>query len=184
MPTSLPQSGQPTNDPTRVGQPIPATDIYAYGVRRPAQPVAPPELPGRYGWLVNQPDAADLPFGVRLAGAIRAAGFGTATAFARDLGTDPSVVIRWFKGQTTPTAEMIARIAPLIGVDQAELLSWAYPGTGPVRPVQPQHPLALELARMLAADSPLSDDERDLLEKLTDRVMDPLRKAMRRRRAV
>jgi transcriptional regulator with XRE-family HTH domain len=54
-------------------------------------------------------------FGAYLKEAILAAHFPTPTHFARAVGTDPSVVLRWLSGEQRPTIKSIERIAPVLG---------------------------------------------------------------------
>jgi hypothetical protein len=45
------------------------------------------------------------------------------------------------------------------------------------------HPLAHELARLLADDSPIPRADREALETVLDRMLDPYRRLSRRRRS-
>src|SRR4029450_5075792 len=87
-----------------------------------------------------------------LKAAIQAAGFPTPTHFARAVGTDPSVVLRWLSGEQRPTIRSIERIAPVLGKTINELVIAAYPDrvNGPRTELRPAHPLVHELARILA----------------------------------
>jgi transcriptional regulator with XRE-family HTH domain len=118
-------------------------------------------------------------FGVYLKEAIRAAGFPTPTHFARAAGTDPSVVLRWLSEEQRPTIRSIERIAPVLGRTINELVVAAYPDRlGPPA----ENPLVAELSTMLADGSPLAEADRRALEAMVDRMIDPYRKVMRRRR--
>jgi transcriptional regulator with XRE-family HTH domain len=124
-------------------------------------------------------------FGAYLKEAIQAARFPTPTHFARAAGTDPSVVLRWLSEEQRPTIRSIERIAPVLGRGINELVVAAYPdrlrapAPGPSAP----HPLAHELGRMLADDSPIPRADRQALETVLDRMLDPYRRVMRRRRS-
>jgi transcriptional regulator with XRE-family HTH domain len=123
-------------------------------------------------------------FGVYLKEAILAARFETPTHFARAVGTDPSVVLRWLSEEQRPTIRSIERIAPVLGRSINELVRAAYPDrlSGPAPEVPAIHPLVHELARVLADDSPIPRADRDALETVLDRLVDPYRKVLRRRR--
>jgi transcriptional regulator with XRE-family HTH domain len=123
-------------------------------------------------------------FGRYLKEAILAARFPTPTHFARAVGTDPSVVLRWLSEEQRPTIRSIERIAPVLGRSINELVRAAYPDrlSDPVPEVPVVHPLAHELARMLADDSPIPQADRAALETVLDRLLDPYRKVLRRRR--
>jgi transcriptional regulator with XRE-family HTH domain len=123
-------------------------------------------------------------FGVYLKEAILAARFETPTHFARAVGTDPSVVLRWLSEEQRPTIRSIERIAPVLGRSINELVRAAYPDrlSGPAPEVPAAHPLVHELARMLADDSPIPRADREALETVLDRLVDPYRKLLRRRR--
>jgi transcriptional regulator with XRE-family HTH domain len=124
-------------------------------------------------------------FGAYLKEAINAARFPTPTHFARAAGTDPSVVLRWLSEEQRPTIRSIERIAPVLGLGINELVVAAYPDR--LRPPAPAtvatHPLVHELGRMLADDSPIPEPDRLALESVLDRMLDPYRRAMRRRRS-
>jgi transcriptional regulator with XRE-family HTH domain len=123
-------------------------------------------------------------FGVYLKEAILAARFETPTHFARAVGTDPSVVLRWLSEEQRPTIRSIERIAPVLGRSINDLVRAAYPDrlSGPAPEPPAAHPLIHELARMLADDSPVPRADREALATVLDRLVDPYRKVLRRRR--
>lgn len=124
-------------------------------------------------------------FGAYLKEAILAARFPTPTHFARSVGTDPSVVLRWLSEEQRPTIRSIQRIAPVLGKTVNEMVLAAYPdrlGTT-AAPVPQVHPLAHELGRMLDEGSPIPLADRQALESVLDRMLDPYRKIMRRRQS-
>jgi transcriptional regulator with XRE-family HTH domain len=131
------------------------------------------------------PARAATGFGAYLKEAIQAARFPTPTHFARAAGTDPSVVLRWLSEEQRPTIRSIERIAPVLGRSIHELVVAAYPDR--LRTPDPEpaaiHPLAHELGRMLAEDSPIPEPDRQALETVLDRMLDPYRRVMRRRRS-
>jgi hypothetical protein len=131
------------------------------------------------------PPKPTVGFGVYLREAIHAARFPTPTHFARAVGTDPSVVLRWLSEEQRPTIRSIERIAPVLGKTINELVVAAYPDrvNGSQIEAPAVHPLVHELARMLADDSPIPGPDRRALETVLDRMLDPYRKVMRRRRS-
>lgn len=115
--------------------------------------------------------------------AIRRAHFATPTDFARAAGVHPSVVSRWVKGER-PTLRLLERVAPTLRVSVRQLVSVAYPGEDEFVPDGPApHPLALDIERLLAADSPMPDAEREVLATLIEHVVSPYRRYLRKRRA-
>jgi len=124
-------------------------------------------------------------FGAYLREAIHAARFPTPTHFARAAGTDPSVVLRWLSEEQRPTIRSIERIAPVLGRSINELVVAAYPDRlgGPQPEVPASHPLVRELGLILADDSPIPGPDRHALETVLDRMIDPYRKVLRRRRS-
>jgi transcriptional regulator with XRE-family HTH domain len=125
-------------------------------------------------------------FGRYLRDAIHDAGYATPTQFARRVGTDPSVVLRWIAGEQRPTIKSIERIAPVLGKKIHEMVVAAYPDRlgdeadvelGPAR-----HRLAYELAGLLADDSHLAESQRQQLEHDVNQVLDPYRLPTGRRR--
>lgn len=125
-------------------------------------------------------------FGDYLRDAIHAAGFATPTQFARAVQTDPSVVLRWLSEEQRPTIKSIERIAPALGKSINELVLAAYPDrlNGPAPAALPAaHPLVHDLARMLADDSPIPRADREALETVLDRMLEPYRRLLRRRKS-
>lgn len=120
-----------------------------------------------------------------LAAAIKRAGFATPTDFARAANIHPSVASRWLKGER-PTLRLLERVAPTLHVPVQRLISIAYPGetqTDEIPTAAPApHPLALELERMLAEDSPVPAGDRDTLERVIDSVLQPYRRHPKGRR--
>ena len=125
-------------------------------------------------------------FGRYLRDAIHDAGFTTPTQFARRVGTDPSVVLRWIAGEQRPTIKSIERIAPVLGKTIHEMVVAAYPDRladeAEVESAPARHRLAYELARMHANDSPLPETERQALADDVDTLLDQYRAHLRRRR--
>jgi hypothetical protein len=124
-------------------------------------------------------------FGAYLKDAIQAAGFATPTHFARVVGTDPSVVLRWISEEQRPTIRSIERIPPVLGRSINDLVRAAYPdrlGVNEPATSSRLHPLAYDVGRILSDDSPVSADERQALETVLKRVLDPYRRELRRRR--
>jgi transcriptional regulator with XRE-family HTH domain len=139
-------------------------------------------------WATGRPYAgrvASTGFGVYLKEAILAARFPTPTHFARAVGTDPSVVLRWLSEEQRPTIRSIERIAPVLGKSINDLVRAAYPDrlSGPAPASPAVHPLVHELGRMLADDSPIPRADREALVTVLDRMLDPYRKLSRRRRS-
>jgi hypothetical protein len=95
------------------------------------------------------------------------------------------VVLRWLSEEQRPTIRSIERIAPVLGKSINELVIAAYPDRldGPGPEIQVTHPLVHELARMLADDSPIPGPDRHALETVLDRMLDPYRKVLRRRKS-
>jgi len=124
-------------------------------------------------------------FGGYLKEAIQAARFPTPTHFARAVGMDPSVVLRWLSEEQRPTIRSIERIAPALGRSINELVVAAYPDRvgGPAPQPPPAHPLVHDLALLLADDSPIPAADRQALATVLDRMIDPYRKVLRRRRS-
>src|SRR5258706_5978143 len=130
--------------------------------------------------------SADGGFGGYLRAAINGAGFATPTHFARTVGTDPSVVLRWISGEQRPTIRSIERIAPVLGRTIHDMLEAAYPDrmAEPAASTAPSlHPLGYEISRMLADDSPLAEADPAALAARMDQMIDPHRAPMRRRRS-
>jgi hypothetical protein len=124
-------------------------------------------------------------FGDYLRSAIHAAGYPTPTHFARAVGTDPSVVLRWISEEQRPTIRSIERIAPMLGKSINDMVVAAYPdrlGVEAGAPAPRLHPMAYELGRILADDSPVPATDRQALESVLDRMLDPYRRYLRRRR--
>ena len=125
-------------------------------------------------------------FGDYLRNAIHAAGFATPTQFARAVSTDPSVVLRWLSEDQRPTIRSLERIAPMLGKTINEMVGAAYPDRlgEDARPPETTalHPLGYEVGRILASDSPISVEDREALHAVLNRMLEPYRRDMRRRR--
>lgn len=141
----------------------------------------------RYRLRVSK--GSDLPaFPEWLTAAIEAR-YETDSAFARAAGVSPSAVSRWTKGELRPTPKILERIAPALGVSAQTLSAIAYPELGsdiPEASYQPPklaHPLALDVERLLAEESPVPSDERATLANLIEHVVKPYRRYLRKRRA-
>src|SRR3979490_741329 len=81
-----------------------------------------------FGYHAGAGEQQPAGFGASLRDAIHASGFTTPTHFARTVGTDPSVVLRWISEEQRPTIRSIERIAPVLGRTIHEMLDPAYPG--------------------------------------------------------
>ncbi len=128
---------------------------------------------------------SQLGFGAYLRDAIHAAGFTTPTQFAREVGTDPSVVLRWISEEQRPTIRSIERIAPVLGKSINDMVQAAYPdqlGQPAGAPPARIHPIAYELGRILADDSPVPATDREALANVLDLMLEPYRRVLRRRR--
>lgn len=117
--------------------------------------------------------------------------YGTAEALAAAAGVSGSAVSRWSRRVGRPTAASLEKLAPYIKDDRGRLIplstlmALTFPGTSapPAVAIDDRHPLATELARMLAADSPIPANKREILAALVTGAMDPYRTYMRRRKA-
>lgn len=106
-------------------------------------------------------------FGAWLISAYRSAGYRSASALAHAADVEPSIVNRWLRGDTVPTAANLLKIAPALRVEESALFAAAFGAdTG-----QPPPPVALKITRLLGPDSPLDDRERDLLAEILDRIL-------------
>ena len=136
-------------------------------------------------WRVGQ-QGHSVGFGDYLRNAIHAAGFATPTQFARSVNTDPSVVLRWLSEEQRPTIRSLERVAPTLGKTINEMVGAAYPdrlGEGARPPgTTALHPIGYEVGRILASDSPIASEDRDALHAVLNRLLEPYRRDMRRRR--
>lgn len=125
-------------------------------------------------------------FGAYLANFIAHSGrFPNPTALAREAGVHPAALSRYINGHDRPSPRTLEKLAPCIGASVADLVAIAYPEHRgePAGPAATADPLVAELAAMLANDSPLSAADRETARTLVDRVIDPYRRQMRRRRS-
>lgn len=109
---------------------------------------------------------------------------------ARRTGVGQATISRWIFNPGRPNSEKLRLLATTLGVDYAQLLTIAGYGepsgdiTTALSELRPEvDPLSAELAAMLAPSSPLTDDDRAFLGHTVDRLIDPYRRAMRRRRS-
>lgn len=105
---------------------------------------------------------------------------------ARAVGVGPSLLSKWFRGEETPSLDSLQKIAQLPGANLDDLLKLT--GRKQGEPVgapavmRAMHPLARELDDMLDADSPIAVADKEVLVTLVDRIVEPYRRTMRRRR--
>lgn len=79
----------------------------------------------------TEPQRKPTEFGVFLLGAADRAGFTSVTRLAHAADLDPSVVFRWIYGKTEPSAKALAKVAPLLGLAEVDLIARAYPASTP-----------------------------------------------------
>lgn len=108
---------------------------------------------------------------------------------ARRTGVGQASISRWIYKPGRPEPEKLQLLADTLGIKYDDLLALAGYGRPsqnavgvPARPRPELIPLAAELSAMLQAESPLTDDDRAYIENVVDRIIDPYRRAMRRRR--
>lgn len=108
---------------------------------------------------------------------------------ARRTGVGQATISRWIYKPGRPNSDKLQLLASTLEVSYGELLTIAGYGepaediTQALSDLRPTgDPLGDELSEMLAADSPLSDDDRSLLREMVSRCMEPAREVMRRRR--
>jgi hypothetical protein len=119
-------------------------------------------------------------FGEYLKEAILAARFPTPTHFARAVGTDPSVVLRWLsESGVRPSARRALHRA---GKTMNEVVLATRTSSTAGRPTPGTHRLA-QNSTDSCRQSPIPQGDRQALESVLDRILDPYRKVMRRRRS-
>lgn len=108
---------------------------------------------------------------------------------ARRMGVGQSTISRWIFAPGRPQDDKLRLLAAAIDVKLNDLLAMAGYGepSGDVANALSNlrldvDPLAEELSAMLDDSSPLSATDRAFLRHTVDRLMDPYRKSMRRRR--
>lgn len=110
---------------------------------------------------------------------------------ARKSGIKPGMISKWFRGVEQPSVGSLQRLAGSLNAPLVDLLVLAGRAgrdelsldAAPSVPDVVGHPLAREIHKMLADDSPIPPEDRTVLETVIDRVIEPYRKTMRRRRA-
>ncbi|MER7280480.1 helix-turn-helix transcriptional regulator [Dactylosporangium sp. NPDC000244] len=106
-------------------------------------------------------------------------GFKTKADLADRAGVSRSTITRLFSNADyRPDIHNMRRLAGALEVDPEVLVAAIYGEAAPAEPAA-IHPLAAELGRMLAEDSPLSVSTRALQEVLVDQVMEGGRREMR-----
>lgn len=115
---------------------------------------------------MNQPA-----LGQHLAALIEKAGYPTPTAFARALGSDPSVIHNWVKGKSKPSAAMARKAAPLLDVLPSDLLDHAPAPPDDYLDTRTMPPLIVQAAWLVGDDTPLPDTERATCEAMLGKVV-------------
>ena len=107
---------------------------------------------------------------------------------ARAAKVSDATVNRLIYATIAPEPETIRKLAGALGVDEHDFVLRVHnvAAIGPTEPIigedLPRHPLAVELDRMLAPESHIPEADREALETLIDRLIDPYRRMMRGRR--
>jgi transcriptional regulator with XRE-family HTH domain len=120
----------------------------------------------------------------------RAKGLGIAETTAelgRATGIGRSMLSKWFSGSERPSPRSLEKLSEGLRApidDLMQLAGWSKASTGLPTPPEPEcHPLVAELDQMLGGNSRLSEEDRDLLAGLVDRVLAGWRHNGRRRTA-
>jgi transcriptional regulator with XRE-family HTH domain len=108
---------------------------------------------------------------------------------ARRSGIGQATISRWIFQEHTPDTRKLEKLATALDVSFAEVLTIAGHGT-PAEDISAAlaglrpgvEPLAAELSAMLEDGSPLTEQDRQMLEQVVDRLIDPYRKLFRTRR--
>jgi len=111
------------------------------------------------------------------------------TELAGRIGVAQATISRWVFRDIKPDEVKLNQLGDVLGLGRAarlEMFERAGYGqhaarTGQTGEVAP-HPIVQEIRRMLDPDSPIPPEDLRILETLLDRVVDPYRKVMRRRR--
>jgi transcriptional regulator with XRE-family HTH domain len=113
----------------------------------------------------------------------------TQADIARVAGIVPSLLSKWFRGLEQPNIASLDKLATGLQVPLRDLV--ALSGRLPEsevgeRPTPPPpilvHPLARDLDAILSPSSPVPAEDRAALETVLDRMIDPYRRLIRRRR--
>lgn len=109
---------------------------------------------------------------------------------ARRTGVGQASISRWIYKPGRPEISKLRLLASALEIEYDELMTIAGYGkpsddiTDALSGLRPDvDPLAIELSTMIDDASPLSDGERELLRQMVDRLIDPYRRPMRRRRS-
>ncbi|MER5703508.1 helix-turn-helix transcriptional regulator [Micromonospora sp. NPDC002296] len=116
-------------------------------------------------------------------------GIETVADLSRATGIKPGVFSKWFSGTEQPSVRSLERLAPAIAAPLRELLVLACRvraedlgmDATPEPPPLIGHPLARELATLLAETSPLPPIERQSIEAFLDQYLEPYRRSARLR---
>ncbi|MGN9802021.1 helix-turn-helix domain-containing protein [Micromonospora sp. L32] len=108
----------------------------------------------------------------------RAKGLGVADSTAelgRHVGIGRSMLSKWFSGSERPSPASLEKLAKGLRApidDLMQLAGWSKVGAALPTPPPPElHPLAAEVDQMLGDNSRLSEEDREALAGLVDRVL-------------
>ena len=112
------------------------------------------------------------------------------TELARRSGVGQATISRWIFKDGRPEADKLRQLAVTLEVDYHELLAiagYGKPSEDVAEALADLRPdvdeLALEMSAMLNVGSALTEDDRAFIRGMVDRIIDPYRKKMRRRRS-
>lgn len=131
---------------------------------------------------VSQEPRTPTEFGRYLLAAMKRAGFSNLSQFSRAAGLGSSVTHRWVFGGADPSLPALAQASRKLGVSLGELVAQAYPDDFGDLAAGSGNPVVAELALMLDPTSPLSPEDRELIEVMIARFLEPYRRKLRKLR--
>jgi transcriptional regulator with XRE-family HTH domain len=101
----------------------------------------------------------------------------------RRTGVSQSTISRWIYNSGRPETDKLDLLADALGVDYGELLAKAGHGRPADHVAEPPiHRHARNIDAILSPNSPVPPEDREALERVLDRLIDPYLKLIRRRR--
>jgi transcriptional regulator with XRE-family HTH domain len=102
---------------------------------------------------------------------------------ARRAGVSESTISRWLYSPGKPDDDKLDQLADALQVDHGELLAKAGYGRPADHVAEPPiHRHARNIDAILSPNSPVPPEDREALERVLDRLIDPYLKLIRRRR--
>ncbi len=138
---------------------------------------------GHTGAMAAQPSRPMTPLGERVIARMAEIGMRTQRDLVARAEVGEATITRLLYDHRRPKVETLRQVAVALDLPPDALLTVAYDDASvPLSTFPALPPLAAEIGRMLADDSPIAGEDRERLAAILDAVVAPYRRQMRKRK--